>query len=657
MNKINSRRFDLYKMLMEEVDYRPANFFSNKLSVSTKTIYDDVKWLNVLMDDSVWIEKIPRKGLILNGSSQSKYLFKKSLLEHLSPNYTSFSPEDRQRDIMKRLLLDSEHMTYEQLSIDYVVSVSSLRKDIEAIQTFFQGKDVRLISDHLGTRMSGDEKDIQHVLKQYIFSLLDYKSIGDISKKERVLEEIATLFFSEEIIHHIKTTCDNLLSMTGRPLNDYYKDSLFISLLIFVQRRCNSFRIRKKKQLFMENATYMESYLIAVELSQMLNKELNLKVDENEVEYLSGLLFAHDIKPIKQVAQADAEMIELVTQLIKKMSHMLQVDLQTDEHLLDVLIAHMTTMIYRLKIGVTLTNPLLESVKRQYNVLFNMVWYLLNDVEETYHIQLNDHDISFVTIHFQVAIEKKIPTNRILIVCEKALATSELIYNKIKHALPATTMIETISLADFYENTLDEADMIISSIPLSYDKQKVIYVSPLVTASEMREIKQNYEELSESKSTLMPVSIKSRGKLAKFITPDLVYLKETFLSKDHILDFFSEEACKMGLVTNEFKQSLYEREAMGETSLYTGVAIPHASSHTLKASFLSIITLQDCIQWGTNKVQLIIFIGVAEKDLAEIKHVFAELYQLVETKENVKKMCAVTDKRDLLTFISENTHI
>ncbi|MFB1050011.1 transcription antiterminator [Paraliobacillus sp. JSM ZJ581] len=657
MNKTDSRRFNLYKLLMEELDYRPANFFSTRLSVSTKTIYDDVKYLNELMDDSTYIDKVPRKGLILKGTEVAIRDAEKKIMQLISPSHLSFSPEERQREIVKRLFLKKEHMTYEQLSDEYVVSVSSIRKDMEEIQAFFRGKHVHLVSDHFGTRIEGEEKAIQHVLKQYIFSLLERAPMVDSSNRMTVLEQLANQFFLSEITTFVHDVYGDILAKSGRPLSDYYKESIYISLLIYVQRIYIGRYVTKKKEIFMKNMMYMESYFIAVEIADLINQQLGLILEKNDIEFLSGLLFAHDIKPVPDIRKVSTENIETIEKLIRKMSQMLQIDLSTDTHLFDVLTAHVTTMIYRLKLGITLTNPLLDSVKRQYSILFNIVWYLMNDVEETYEIQLNDHDISFLTIHFQVAIEKQIPTNKILIVCEKALATSELIFNKIKHALPATSMIETISLSEFYANNLDEVDLIISSVRIEDYGKSVIYVSPLVTEVEMRQIKKKYEEMSQSKSVLKANMILKEKQFSKFLTPDFIFLHKNFKNKDQVLDFFAREAYTRGLVTKDFRQSLYEREAMGETSLYTGVAIPHASSHTLKASFISMISLNQKIQWGSNKVNVIIFIAVTEKDITEIKDVFAELYALVEKKENVAQLVEMTDASKLLAFINEKTCI
>ena len=38
---LNQRQIDLMKLLCEQNVFRPASFFSRKLSVSTKTVYSD----------------------------------------------------------------------------------------------------------------------------------------------------------------------------------------------------------------------------------------------------------------------------------------------------------------------------------------------------------------------------------------------------------------------------------------------------------------------------------------------------------------------------------------------------------------------------------------------------------------------------------------
>lgn len=74
--------------------------------------------------------------------------------------------------------------------------------------------------------------------------------------------------------------------------------------------------------------------------------------------------------------------------------------------------------------------------------------------------------MSFLTIHFQLAFEKIKVTKHVLIVCSSGLATSELIFNRIKQTISATTVLEIISAEKLASTSLELVDLIISTVPL-----------------------------------------------------------------------------------------------------------------------------------------------------------------------------------------------
>ena len=59
--------------------------------------------------------------------------------------------------------------------------------------------------------------------------------------------------------------------------------------------------------------------------------------------------------------------------------------------------------------------------------MYTLTKYAIGDLEERFQILLTEDEVSFLTIHFQLAFEKIKITNHILIVCQSGFATSELI--------------------------------------------------------------------------------------------------------------------------------------------------------------------------------------------------------------------------------------
>ena len=173
----------------------------------------------------------------------------------------------------------------------------------------------------------------------------------------------------------------------------------------------------------------------------------------------------------------------------------MQVDFLEDHQLAERFTSHFIPMIYRLKMGIVITNPLVEEIRNQYAITFRATWYALANVEEKLGVHFNDEEVALVAMYFQVSLEKSQNGKKILIVCPNGMGTSELIFNKIKRILPAQDIAEITTVDKLYKKVLDNVDLIISSIKLKELKKPVIQVSPLVTQEDIVNITSLYSTL------------------------------------------------------------------------------------------------------------------------------------------------------------------
>lgn len=80
---------------------------------------------------------------------------------------------------------------------------------------------------------------------------MDDAPLVDVVKRMSILEDLAEQFFNPTVIQFVHQVYGNLIAKAGRPLSDYYKDSLYISLLIYVQRLYIGCHTTKKKQVLL----------------------------------------------------------------------------------------------------------------------------------------------------------------------------------------------------------------------------------------------------------------------------------------------------------------------------------------------------------------------------------------------------------------------
>ncbi len=96
--------------------------------------------------------------------------------------------------------------------------------------------------------------------------------------------------------------------------------------------------------------------------------------------------------------------------------------------------------------------------------------------------------------------------------------------------------------------------------------------------------------------------------------------------------------------------SILAREKMGSTSVYTGIALPHADPAFVNESQLIMMTLDKPIKWGSNTIKVVMLIAIAEKDEEIYKKALVSLYSKIDNKDYINRLWRANKKQ---TFIEE----
>ncbi|MGX7148964.1 BglG family transcription antiterminator [Enterococcus ureasiticus] len=650
---LTKRENELLRLLLVQKEYQATNFFSKQLSVSNKTIYSDLqnveKYLSI---NDLTVDRVPRKGLFLVGSKEAKERLKGLLSQEKVTVLENevFSPAYRQLVMISAILLTEEKITYDEYAERFLISKQSIKKDMDEVLRYLKNSELRELKER---RLNSLEREtsIQKVYKKYLVSY---------SKKyhpqvER-LQKDNLLFFSEiiepMIIQHVNGFIEKIMLQTGKTLNDYFVYSLKLSLIIFLTRLKANHHVEEQNEFVFKDLQKMQLYMVALNFSEELNQELNCIFYKNDIQYLCSLLLAHGVVPGVIDLQIDGKIRKITTALINEMAHLLNVKVDEDEQLFHSLIAHIMPMIHRLKNDIYVRNPLKENIKKQYTTMFMLTQYAAIVFEKHYHLFLNEDEVSFLTIHFQIAFEKIQLTKHVLIVCGNGLATSELIFNRIKQNLPASVIVEIATEKQLKTNPVDDIDLIIAAIPLELEGIPVLHVSALPIAEEVSMIATYLSTLSENEKTFTYSKEIETVSLEPFFEKKLIFLNLDFEKKEEVLDFLIRQYDELGLVDEGFKESILQREELGNTSIVSGVAIPHGAPDTVKETRLSFITTKQSIQWGMNPVRLIVTIAIAEKDMAIAKDLVSVLYDMIDSQERVKELIQSENVAELMRCLS-----
>ena len=648
---MNARQIFLLEFLLKQHEYLSANQLAEKYGVSTKTVYQDIDKLNDFFDEGELksrIVKVPRKGIKLSADEERKQIHSLLLVNKHESGVQDFSPEYRESELIKRLFINQEDLDIYDFAEEMYVTESTVHRDIDKLEKNLGQFDLKIRIKHDQLFVDGDEWNIRKALQSYV---IQAQSLGREEKIER--------FFSEKDIEICYEAISRLSQKYHHQFSEEYSCLLLVECLVFKKRTENNNCLTERTSNLINDLNHLEVYFFSGELLESIINKSFSEISPYEIEAMAYSLLAYgfSIQSADYIQSIDHQ----VNELIQKVSNLLSLDLSKDNHLKLMLSNHISKMIFRLRNQIYITNPALEEIKKQYSSLFNVIWIAIRGLSKYYEINISNEELAFIVIHFQLAIEKIVKPLNIVVICQNGIATSELIMSKLHKIFDSDAKITNINARelDFYD--LSNIDLIISTIALPEVKVPVIEVSPILTKDEIESIRSFYSEHMTDNYTLMRTSLDGRKfnleSLQTLIKkPSLI--RETVKSKKECIEKMIRECDATNRRIKEFKESILERETLGSTSVYTGVALPHCDPRFVEQSELIVMTLDKPINWGKNNVKLIILIAVAENDIPIFKDSLIALYSVIENQELMNELVQLENgdeiKNRLLKEVSQH---
>ena len=648
---MNARQIFLLEYLLKQNEYLSANQLSEKYGVSTKTVYQDIDKVNYFLEEGALnsrIIKVPRKGIKLSADEERKRIHAFLLENKFESGAENYTPEYRESEIIKRLFINQDKLDIYEFAEEMFVTESTVHRDIDKLENNLGEFDLKIRIKHDCFYVDGDEWSIRKALYSYITQ-------NQTIRSEKGLEG----FFTKGDVEKCREAIDRLSQKYHHQFSDDYSWLLLTECLVFKKRTDQKNYLTKRTSNLINDLNHLEVYFFSGELLENIIDKPFSEISPYEIEAMAYSLLAYGFSI--QSADYIQNIEEQVNELIEKVSSLLSLDLTKDKHLKLMLSNHISKMIFRLRNQIYITNPAIEEIKKQYSSLFNVIWIAIRDLGKYYEINIPNEELAFIVIHFQLAIEKILKPLNVVVICQNGIATSELIMSKLHKIFDADAKITNISVReiDFYD--LSNIDLIISTISLPDITIPVIEVSPILTKGEIESIRSFYTDHMTDNYTLMRTSLDGRKfnmeSLQTLIkTPKLIHV--SVKNKKECIEKMIDECDLSNRRIQGFKESILERETLGSTSVYTGVALPHCDPRFVNHSELIFMTLDKPINWGKNNVKLIILIAVAENDIPIFKDSLIALYSVIENQELMNELVFMNNgdeiKERLLKEVSQN---
>lgn len=600
---------------------------STDLQVSSKTIRNDIKELNVLLKKSdMQIKSYRGKGYQLVMKNENT--FRQFLQQHTDKGEEVIpdEPNDRVNFLIERLLLGAGYIKMEELADELYVSRSTLQSDVKTVREILEKYNLSLDQrPNYGIKVIGSESKIRFCISEYIFN------------QKSVFLEQNTDWSSVQSENDLAIIRNSILTKL-RKHNIIISDVSLQNLMTHLAISCKRIQEDNQVEIVHEELHGMKDqkeYVVAEEIMQDIEEKIDVNFPENEVAYLSihlrgTKLINSDNEKESVKSVLDKKIRILVKEMVERIDEKYHFNLSDDEDLLLNLSLHLEPAINRYKYQMNIRNPMLEDIKTKYPVSFEAALIGSEVLNEKYNISVDEHEIAYLALHIEVAQERLKESadhkSRCLIVCATGLGSAQLLLYKLKARLGDE--LDVIGTTEYYNlryHQLENVDFILSTILIDVDLPiPVVHISTILGDRDVDKIER--------------VMNKDKSIIKQYMHEHYTFLNRDFQTPEEIISFMGNELTKNGKVPDDYIDSVLERERYSPTSFGNLVAIPHPLEPKTESTFWTIVTLNKPIQWDDKPVQIVFLLNINKTRKGDLKLMFHTLVEVVDNRKLIVQL-------------------
>ena len=618
------RQKKIIELFLNNYDtYLNANEIAQHLTVSNRTIRNDIKYIN---NDFL-------KSLIISVKSRG-YMLNTEDYEIDDINNLLKSLDEKDSEILinlgYHLLMQNSAITLNKLEKEYHISRTKLLDYLSRIQAWCEKFNVKIeIKRKKGISISGSVNSINNAILH-----LNQLSEEDNSVEDLILNELP------------KSHINIIFNIVQENLEKYrintsaFKIKQLVIHLILIMKRKKPEKISWKID--------QEALEIAEKCTSEINSKLKYNLNAETSKLFSFFISYHFNKFELGVEKIFIK--SYINRLINLMEENVGVKFSEDKLLKENLYSHFSRTYLRLTKNIYLNNPLVNNIKKLYPFIFSVLFEVIETLHKESNITLSEDEIAFLTIHFQSSIERNEEEQfRVVIACYYGLGVSNLLEAKISKLNKQINVIDIIKLEEVNGYDFSHTDLLVTTNEI--DKSKimndinVLIVTPLFSKEDENKFKYYMNKKRN------PISINNKlDNINIIVETDKGNYNNTLSIFKRVNEILENNKA----IENEYIDSVLEREKFSSTYIGNGIAIPHGNPEKVLKSHIIIFKSKKDIKWKQYNVNLVFFLAISKKDLEVAKSFIQSIAQLSEIE--VKRMINLSDKQikdNLINLIKE----
>ncbi|GAA5415767.1 putative licABCH operon regulator [Paraliobacillus ryukyuensis] len=610
MKDRHAKLLQLIRFTNERGEHISGKILSEQLGVSTRTVRNDISYLNnhYLVDAHIYSNN--RLGYRIEGKMQ----------DFNSTVYFEFN--QRAFFIIQLLIKSQEWKVNQDIADQLFVSAQTISSDLIKISESIGRQQLSLslkTEAFCGIRFNGNEIDKRQLLASFVKK--------EFSTREELVHELSYLFssyFTREEIESVIYNFDTVIAEFEVRMETEKWSSLLVSLLIQKQRIPNFSIPSNEIQVRSINKTSKE-FVFASKLIQKISSPNEAEILP-EIEFLALQLIGLNVfqtlyaSNLPMAQDMGFEVKESLFTLGKRYGY----DFLNDQKLVDGLENHLKRVICPLKHHIYTTNKYLTYIKSEYIQAYQMAIVFSKLISQKFAVPMVENEVGYIALHIEASLERLNDlSTKVALVSEYQDITVTLRKQKIEKNFPNIQIMGTYAKTEIHEIP-ENVSLVVSTFPLEMKFRHTMTVNTFLNADDLMRIKQN----------ITFGIIQNRVDEHQFI-----YLNES--SKESFLEQMVEH-----FNLQQYHKSILDRESLSSTDIGNDIALPHplfSSEEEQSSIYIGINHAK--LNWGERTVRLVFLLILSEKDELRYEYIYREIYQLMRNEFKIQQLMR-TDSYD-----------
>ncbi len=422
-----------------------------------------------------------------------------------------------------------------------------------------------------------------------------------------------------------------------------------------------------------EKVRELPAYDFGKRVADAVAARLQLPLDPAEAVFLAlpiaGMHTPGDDSRLEHFPPAE-ETRALVHQILDEIASEMDVHIPPTA-MLKEFVHHVTFMVNRLRFRVQLPTswdfeagfPGLNStaaadLRTAYPVAHRMAAIAARLIEREVGVRVAEEELGFIATYFQVFLEERrtstAPTHRVAVVTRVGRVSARLVQLQLEKIMAKGTQYTLLSLDETTPEILDAHDLVVATTtePLTTSAALI----RLAEVFDRNELLGHINRLRYDRQADMPLGAGARSLVVSMLD------QQRFMTLDPNLDYrgnleaMIDRLVRLGLLTEEFRARLAEREERATMALDPYVAFPHA---TLPVGAKKVVFAMGVIprSVGEDGLRVIFLMGIPEKadyDDTILVDIYDEIIRLASDRAGLDRISRLTTYEQFFFHVVNN---